>query len=83
MSKIVCAKYCGAVIELAEYEKQEDAEEFMKNPCILFYADEILDGEEDEVIYPYEMWIEERQRAPEEPLPFCEPNAEEDYELPF
>ena len=59
MTFVVCAKYCGSVIELDEFKTQDEAVAFTKNPFVLFYADEMENGEEDEIIYPKEMWIEE------------------------
>ena len=52
----VCARYCGTTILLGEME-EEQAEEFMKHPYILYNADETEDGEED-CIYPDEMFID-------------------------
>lgn len=52
---IVCAKYCGAVIELAEFNDKTDAENFMRTPVY----DEGLFDDPNEAIMPYEMWIEE------------------------
>ena len=61
----VCARYCGTTILLESFEKKKDAEEFMKKDYILHYADEIEDGEEDELIYADEMFLENQ-------LPFFE-----------
>lgn len=79
----VCANYCGATILLESFETEEQAKEFMKHDYVLFFADEIENAEEDEIIHPYEMFIEEE-------LPFFETkysemkfnNVELD-ELPF
>ena len=62
----VCAKYCGSTIILAECETESEAEQFMKNDYVLFYADEIENGTEDEIIHPDEMFIDDE-------IPFCEP----------
>jgi len=79
----VCAKYCGTTISLEEFETQEKAEHFSESPFILFYKDEIENGEEDEIIYPSEMWVEEA-------LPFTDPTVKQpeyeficDDDLPF
>lgn len=86
MNYSVCTKYCGSVVELENFDLLEDAENFMKRPCTLFYADEMEDGEEDEVIYPDEMWIEKRLgQLPLEEIPFTDMNPEElePYDMPF
>jgi len=75
----VCAHYCGSTILLAELESEEAAGEFMKHDYILFYADEILNADEDVVIHPDEMFVEDE-------IPFCEPihaEYEQSDELPF
>lgn len=54
----VCAKYCGTVISLACFPTRKEAETFAQYPFVLYNADEMLDAEEDEVIYPEEMWVE-------------------------
>ena len=75
----VCTEYCGAVILLAEFETNEEAEEFMKHKYVLFEADETEDRTA-EVINPEEMLIEEE-------IPFAEPVKPNEYpdlyELPF
>ena len=72
----VCENYCGSTILLAEFEKEEEANEFMKHNYILFYADELDNAEEDEIIYPNEMFIDTEE------IPFCEPiNPWEMYNL--
>lgn len=86
MTYSVCAKYCGAVVELENFDLLEDAENFMKRPYTLFYADETEDGEEDEVIHPAEMWIEKRlNKIPWEEIPFTDLHLEElePYDMPF
>ena len=79
----VCANYCGATILLESFETKDEAEEFMTHDYVLFYADEIENGEEDEIIYTDEMFIEDE-------LPFFESyeqtklnNKLELDELPF
>ena len=62
----VCAHYCWTTISVDEFETEQEAENCAKNPVVLFYKDEIENGEEDEVIYPNEMWVEEA-------LPFDDP----------
>lgn len=72
---IVCAKYCGAVIELAEFDNKTDAEKFAKTP----YHDDGLFEDPNEAIMPYEMWIEEDLDLPfVDYLKICEVNALED-----
>ena len=71
----VCAKYCGSTILLAQCDTEKDAEEFMKKPYTLFYADEIENGEDDEVIYPHEMFIEDEIPFTDVDIPF------DDYEI--
>lgn len=72
----VCCNYCGSIILLESFDNQDDADSFMKNQYVLFYADEIEDAEEDVIISPDEMFIEDE-------IPFFEkPNINLD-ELPF
>ena len=71
MKYAVCTNYYGAVVDLDYFNTKDEAEDFMKRPCIMFYADEIEDAEEDEVIYPYEMWIEEDPKDKDD-VPFCD-----------
>ena len=74
----VCAHYNGTSILIDEFETKEEAEEFMKNDYILVYADE-TDGQEDELIYADEMYIDDS-----EDIPFSEPIILEEYEdMPF
>ena len=54
----VCANYCGTTILLKSCETEDQAKEFMKHDYVLHYADEIEDGEEDEIIHIDEMFIE-------------------------
>lgn len=61
MKYIVCAKYCGETIGLDEFERESDAIEFAKHPFVLFDKDEAAELEEDEIIYPNEMWIEKTE----------------------
>jgi hypothetical protein len=51
---------------LESFETQEAADKFMKNKYVLFYADELENAEEDVIINPEDMFIEEE-------LPFFEP----------
>ena len=80
----VCAHYCGTVILLDKFDSEEEANDFMKNDYVLAYADELENEYEDEVIHPYEMFIDES-----EDIPFCEPmncdfiNSIDSDELPF
>ena len=72
---IVCAKYCGAVIELAEFDNKTDAEKFAQTPC----HDDGLFEDPNEAIMPYEMWIEEDLDLPfVDYLTICEVNALKD-----
>ncbi len=59
MKYIVCTNYCGADVELGRFDTQYEAKDFASRPYVMFYADEMENGTEDEVIYPSEMWIEE------------------------
>ena len=61
----VCAHYCGTTILLESFETEEAAKEFMKHDYVLYYADELENAEADEIIYSYEMFIEDE-------LPFFE-----------
>lgn len=61
----VCAHYCGTTILLESFETEEEAKEFMKHEYILYYADELEDQDEDDIIMPAEMFIEDE-------LPFFE-----------
>ena len=80
----VCAKYCGAVIELENFEDMNQTTDFMKQPMVLFYKDEIEGGEEDEVIYPNEMWIEENMSFDSSWITSeFEPSQDELDDLPF
>jgi len=75
----VCAHYCGTTILLESFKTKKEAKEFMKNDYILHYADEIEDGEEDDLIYSDEMFIEDE-------IPFfetAETKFEDLDELPF
>lgn len=80
----VCAKYCGSVISLAHFRTRKEAETFAQYPFVLYNADEMLDAEEDEVIYPGEMWIE---ASDENQVEVADDNFELCYadgdELPF
>ena len=53
----VCAHYCGTTILLDSFETDTEANEFMQHDYILHYADEIENGEEDEIIKADEMFI--------------------------
>lgn len=86
MKYVVCTKYCGAVVEIEEFDLEEDAENFCRKPCVLFYADEVEGLDEDEVIQPCKMWIETKvENIAVEELPFTdfEDQTMLDYELPF
>ena len=86
MKYIVCAHYCGTVIELETFENKDLAEEFAMYPCELYSADETEDGIEDEIIYPDEMWVEEQSSLPFSDLPrYSElfQTLEYEDELPF
>ena len=73
----VCAIHNGGFYELAEFDRQEDAEDFMKCDFVLNYADEFDESAEDDVIHSDEMFIDEE-------IPFCEPCEEaDDDKLPF
>ena len=61
----VCAHYCGTTILIDSFKTEEEAKEFMKHDYILYYADELENAEEDEIIYSNEMFIEDE-------LPFFE-----------
>ena len=62
----VCAHYCGTTILLESFETKTEAEEFMQHDYVLHYADEIENGEEDEIIYSDEMFISDDE------IPFSE-----------
>lgn len=85
MTYVVCAKYCGATVELDEFDFMEDAENFCSKPCVFSYAEETGE-DEDEIIYPHEMWIEKKIgiRTVEE-IPFTDFSGQTitDEELPF
>ena len=83
MPYIVCAKYCGSVIELESFDTEDEAYDFMQEPYTLFYEDEIDDGEEDEVIYPDEMWVEYADHDPVVYDPEMYEAEEAEYLLPF
>ena len=57
----VCAHYCGTTIGLEDFETLEEAEEFKKAPYVMCYYDEMgkLDEEDNDLIYPDEMFVEE------------------------
>ena len=79
----VLAGYSGAVVMLMESETKEDAENFMKYPFTICYKDETDYLDEDEVIYPNEMWLTEEnvpfEYAPS-PAELCKMIGDE---LPF
>ena len=58
MKYIVCARYCGAILGLEEFDTIEEAKEFCKKP---FYDDVLFDNPED-CIPSDEMWIEEKSQ---------------------
>jgi len=64
----VCAHYCGTTILLAQFENEEEADEFMKHGMFLY---EDVDDEDNYWIYPDEMFKEED-------VPF---EGLEDYEI--
>lgn len=78
----VCANYMGTVILLDSFNTKDKADEFMSHDYILHYANEIEDAEEDEVIHPDEMFIEDD--VPFFNMPLNNIKAEFDLdELPF
>ena len=79
----VCAHYCGTTILLESFETKKEAEEFMKNNYILHYADEIEDGEEDELIYADEMFLETQLPFFESAVKYNNTNILDPDELPF
>ena len=79
----VCANYCGSIILLESFETKDEAEEFMTHDYILFYADEIENGEKDEIIYTNEMFIEDELPFFEKPVETKLNNELELDELPF
>lgn len=54
----VCANHDNKLIMIDEFWTIEEAQSFMKNKYVLHYADEFEDADEDEIIYPEEMFIE-------------------------
>jgi len=76
----VCARYCGTIILLEEFETIDEAEDFMTHDFLMFHSDELETGE-DEYIYPDEMFIDTEK----EEVPFCEPLTFDEIkdELPF
>ena len=65
----VCT-YCGNYpIEIASFDTKAEAEIYMSQPAVMAYADEFCCGEEDYIVYPEEMWIEEEQ----DEIPFFDP----------
>ena len=62
----VFAHYNGTTILIDTFKLREDAEEFIKHDYILHYADEIENGEEDDIIYSDEMFISDDE------IPFTE-----------
>jgi len=55
----VCTDIYKPYLVVASFNTEEEAEEFAKVPAVLAYSDELENGEEDVVIYPEQMWIEE------------------------
>ena len=75
----VCARYEGTSIFLEEFETIEEAKEFMAHDYIIAYADELENEDGNEVVHPYEMYIDD-----EEEIPFNEPVFYDwDDDLPF
>lgn len=69
----VCTRsYCGTPIMLEEFSAQEEAERFMNSPYTMFYADEFEYADEDEVVYPSDMYLESFNENEEDEIPFCE-----------
>lgn len=55
----VCTDVYKPYLVIADFNTKEEAEEFIKVPAVLLYADELENGEEDVVVYPKQMWVEE------------------------
>ena len=55
----VCAHYCGTTILINSFETEEEAKEFIKHDYVLYYADELENAEEDEIIHSDEMFLED------------------------
>ena len=67
----VCTRsYCNVPAMLGVFDTEEEAARFMTIPFVSAYADEMENADEDEIIYPSEMYIEEFD---ENEIPFSEP----------
>ena len=68
MQYAICADYCGATVLLDVCDTPEEAEHNMKFPYYM--------NDEQDRIYPSEMWIE-----PYEQIPFADPLSPEEVTL--
>ena len=57
MKYIVCTDVYGHPMMLNQFDYKDDALHFMKYPCVLWYKDEIENGENDEIIQPEDMYL--------------------------
>jgi hypothetical protein len=77
----VLAAYSGTIVMLMQTDYKAEAENFMKYPYTILYADETDYTNEDEIIYPNEMWLTE------EDIPFEDAPSPQEVkgleEMPF
>ena len=68
MKYLVCGYWYGTTVLVDEFDTREEAEEFVKHPAFLTWMDE-TDEEQEDVLYPDEMWGEISDGLPFEEYP--------------